>query len=246
MLERDLLKSPVLEESNKPTFFAVPSPETINFLNDAYYSGANLAVDEKSRAILKDYFESNKRLRDFTADCNVEKPIEVARFLLNSMRLIWEALPKQLQDRNPPQQALRLKRVSFSKDYQEMMSKRFKGKPRPPEFVAGMPERTKLLWQRPDYREHFKHKSPEVKDKISRGVTRAHIRRGTARQEKIHIRPLWIFAKEHDLLPRAVESGLITQDEIKMLRRYIALGKQKSGISEELFDRFSIAVARLA
>ncbi len=57
---------------------------------------------------------------------------------------------------------------------------------------------------------------------------------------------LWRSALENDLLPKIAESGFLTEDELSYLEKKFELPREKRRIEEELLERFSIAVARLA
>lgn len=84
-----------------------------------------------------------------------------------------------------------------------------------------------------------------------RGKTLSKERKEKIRQTKLESnvdidKQLWDFTIENDLLPKIVESGLLSSTEMIFLGRKFELPREKRRISDDLLDRFSIAVARVA
>lgn len=84
-----------------------------------------------------------------------------------------------------------------------------------------------------------------------RGKTLSKERKEKIRQTKLESnvdidKQLWDFTIENDLLPKIVESGLLSSTEMIFLGRKFELPREKRRISDDLLDRFSIAVARLS
>lgn len=57
---------------------------------------------------------------------------------------------------------------------------------------------------------------------------------------------LWQYASENNLLDKIIKSGIISSEESKRLIDYFEGEGRKSSLDEDLINRFSIAVARLA
>ncbi|MFZ5366196.1 MAG: hypothetical protein ACOZBZ_02785 [Patescibacteria group bacterium] len=85
-------------------------------------------------------------------------------------------------------------------------------------------EKLKRLWQDPEYRAKI-GKAHEVKGDIDR--------------------QLWRYAIDEGLLSQIVKTGMVTKEEIESLRIFFE-GKGPKVELEDILDRFSIAIARLA
>ena len=59
-------------------------------------------------------------------------------------------------------------------------------------------------------------------------------------------RMLWEAAVNEGLIPKILEAGLLSKEEIERLIRGFSRKKPSSLISRDLLDKFSIAVARVA
>ena len=106
--------------------------------------------------------------------------------------------------------------------HREMMSKIRRELWKKPEYRRKMGKVLEKRWQNPAYRKR---------------VTRSLRRRG----DKYG---LWEYATDNELLPRLITTERVTEDEIGILEQYFEGEDVK--VPEKLFNRFSIALARVA
>lgn len=101
-------------------------------------------------------------------------------------------------------------------------------------------KRMKAKWQDPIYKERLslihklKWQDPEYKaSRVSVGINQIN-------------RTLWEAAQDQDIIPQILERGLIEQEELLTLEKGFSTKRPRNKISDDLMDKFSIAVAKVA
>lgn len=59
-------------------------------------------------------------------------------------------------------------------------------------------------------------------------------------------RSMWQYALNHDLLPKIIQAGMLTAEELDSISIYFKAHIAQNGLNIETFDRLSLAVAKLA
>jgi hypothetical protein len=102
-------------------------------------------------------------------------------------------------------------------------SKRMLARWQDPKYKERLSVTHKLRWQDSEYRAK----------RLSRGINQIN-------------KDLWEAARESDIIPQILNQGLINPEELLTLERGFSTKRPKKIISEELMDRFSVAVAKVA
>lgn len=126
----------------------------------------------------------------------------------------------------------------------EAISKSIKNKWKDPEYrkkaSKASSKRMKAKWQDPAHKERLslihklKWQDPEYRaSRTFVGINQIN-------------RTLWEAAQDQNIIPQILEQGLIEQEELLTLEKGFSTKRPKKKITDELMDKFSIAVAKVA
>lgn len=115
------------------------------------------------------------------------------------------------------------KNPEYRKKASKASSKRMRTKWQDPEYKERLSLIHKLKWQDPEYRA----------GRTSVGINQIN-------------RTLWEAAQDQNIIPQILEQGLIEREELLILEKGFSTKRPKKKITDELMDKFSIAVAKVA
>lgn len=147
-------------------------------------------------------------------------------------RIRSEAMTRRWQD--PVLRASRVQSISqaikdkwkeeeYRKKSSRASSRNMRRKWQDPEYRARLSEVHKLRWQDPEYRAS---RSTKTINQINK--------------------ELWEEAISQNLIPKIIEEGFLSEVDVGVLERGFSRKRPKRAIPEDLMDKFSIAVARVA
>lgn len=126
----------------------------------------------------------------------------------------------------------------------QAISQSIKDKWQDPEYRKKASEasskRMKAKWEDPKYKERL-----STIHKLRWEDSNYHAKRKTKGINQIN-KELWEAARESDIIPQILNQGLINPEELLTLERGFSTKRPKKIIPEDLMDRFSMAVAKVA
>lgn len=111
----------------------------------------------------------------------------------------------------------------YRKKASQASRKRMTAKWKDPKYKERLSIIHKLKWEDPKYRTK----------RLSKGINQIN-------------KELWEAARELDIIPQILNQGLINHEELLTLEKGFSTKRPKKIISEDLMDRFSIAIAKVA
>jgi hypothetical protein len=233
----------------------IPHPKTLEFLNLTITLGIYQKLDEPTRQLIESYYYSPgvgfKDLRD-RVHPKTGKAVKMSIF--GALEKMWNELPKEAKEelpqnivikpkhqsytetnrermrRGPSDETRRkisehAKQVGFSKLAEERRLAAIKDVPRPEPVRIAIANGVKAFWNNPGSREI-----------MLRGI----------REERYDDRSLWAEAQKNNLVPLIIKNNLLTHTELDTLKSYFSRKIRKNRRIENLIEKFSIAVAKVA
>ncbi len=221
----------------------VPHPNTLGFIKTLWETGLWLDISEADRKIIALYYSTpGIRLTDLRKLVNPATNRKVKSTIFEALNVAWEASSTETQTKYPKNKTIKLKHHSYSNEHKQNMSKRFKGKHHEHGEKIGNANRERS--QNMGTRTAIGEKQRRLwKDPAYRG------RMQKAFQDRNIEATLWREAQDQGLIQKIISHNLLTPAEIETLRQHFETfrktRKKAKGINE-LFERFSIAIARVA
>lgn len=232
----------------------VPHAKTIELIKISIEGQTYFSLGENERRLIgMYYFLPGTKLSDLRSYVHPQTGKRVKEVIFESMEKIWENLSLEDKEKLPKNEAIRLKHQSYSNEHIERMrkgpSKETRLKLRqtglkngfPPNFEANRLKKIKNKKRPEAVRTAIsktlikRWKEPSFRESMIKALNRKDINK-----------ELWNTAQIEGIIPKIVEKGIMTEQEIEKISVYFKNRKKLDTYMDSLLDRLSIAIANLA